>query len=145
MPTPSEGPDNVLINKGAIIERSLKRMREEYRADPDLRNYTHIDAMILNIERACQAAIDAAQHIVATRRLGVPQTSAEAFILLEKAGVLTPDSARSMVAMTGFRNIAVHEYQSLDMSVLHAIAGERYQALIDFCRVLGVRVEISDT
>ena len=144
MPTPSESPDNVLINKAAIIERSLKRMREEYRADPDLRNYTHIDAMILNIERACQAAIDAAQHIVATRRLGSPQTSAEVFILLEKAGVLTPDSARSMVAMTGFRNIAVHEYQRLDMSEMHAIAAERYRALIDFCRAIGVRVEFSD-
>ncbi|SIQ41119.1 hypothetical protein SAMN05920897_108105 [Alkalispirochaeta americana] len=27
MPTPSEAPDNVLINKAAIIERALKRMR----------------------------------------------------------------------------------------------------------------------
>ncbi len=113
MPTPSESPDNVLINKAAIIERSLKRMREEYRADPSLSNYTHIDAMILNIERACQAAIDAAQHIVATRRLGSPQTSAEAFILLEKAAILSPAIARSMIA------------------------------LVEFCRAVGVRVETS--
>lgn len=143
MPTPSESLDNVLINKAAIIERSLKRMREEYRADPSLSNYTHIDAMILNIERACQAAIDAAQHIVVTRRLGSPQTSAEAFILLEKADVLSPAIARSMIAITGFRNIAVHEYQILDMSVLHAIAGKRYQSLVEFCRAVGVRVETS--
>lgn len=51
-------PDNVLLNKAAIIERSLRRMREEYEANLDLDNFTHIDAMILNIERACQAAID---------------------------------------------------------------------------------------
>ena len=50
-------PDDVIYNKAAIIERSLRRMKEEYSADPDLTNYTHIDAMILNIERACQAAI----------------------------------------------------------------------------------------
>ena len=47
--------------------------------------------MILNIERACQAAIDAAQHIVSRDRLGMPQNSAEAFTLLEQAGIIETD------------------------------------------------------
>ncbi len=144
MPTPSEAPDNVLINKAAIIERCLKRMSEEYRADPELRNYTHIDAMILNIERACQAAIDAAQHLVAFHRLGVPQNSAEAFIFLERAEILSSSVVRSMIAMTGFRNVPVHEYQSLDMTVLHAIATTEYRSFADLCREIGVRVELPE-
>ncbi|TVR04183.1 MAG: DUF86 domain-containing protein [Spirochaetaceae bacterium] len=119
-------------------------MKQEYRFDPALKNYTHIDAMILNIERACQAAIDAAQHIVARDRLGMPQNSAEAFIMLEEAGILGADVARSMVAMTGFRNVAVHEYQALDKSVLHRIATQEYQSLIDFCRAVGVRVDVPE-
>lgn len=144
MHTPSESPDNVLINKAAIIERSLKRMRAEYQADPELTNYTHIDAMILNIERACQAAIDAAQHLVALHRLGIPQNSAESFLLLENAALVSPETVRNMVAMTGFRNIAIHEYQSLDMSVLQAIVTDRYRSLLQFCREVGVRVEVPD-
>ncbi len=36
-------------------------MKEEYAFNPNLDNYTHIDAMVLNIERACQAAIDLVQ------------------------------------------------------------------------------------
>ncbi|MCK5736181.1 MAG: hypothetical protein KAH21_06855, partial [Spirochaetaceae bacterium] len=66
-------PDNIVLNKGAIIERSLKRMREEFLINPTLDNFTHIDAMILNIERACQAAIDMAQHLVALNHYGMPQ------------------------------------------------------------------------
>ena len=144
MPTPSETPDAVLVNKASIIERALRRMREEYAADPHLENYTHIDAMVLNIERACQAAIDAAQHVVATKRLGVPQNSAEAFMLLEKASILRPGTVRNMIAMTGFRNIAIHEYQSLDMQVLDAIAANEYRSLVEFCRELGLRIEVPD-
>ena len=53
-------PDSVSLNKAAIIERAIRRMHEEYRANPTLDNYTHIDAMTLNVERACQAAIDLA-------------------------------------------------------------------------------------
>jgi hypothetical protein len=46
-------PDSVSLNKAAIIERAIRRMHEEYRANPALDNDTHIDAMTLNIERAC--------------------------------------------------------------------------------------------
>lgn len=144
MPTPSETPDNVLLNKAAIIERSLKRMKAEYQADPELTNYTHIDAMLLNIERAYQAAIDAAQHLVAIHRLGMPQNGAESFLLLERAQLISAAVARTIVAMTGFRNIAIHEYQSLDMTVLRSIATDKYRSLIDFCREIGVRVDVAE-
>lgn len=52
----------------AIIERSLKRMKEEYSFNPKLDNYTHIDALILNIERAYQAAIDLADNLKILQR-----------------------------------------------------------------------------
>lgn len=135
-------PDNVVLNKSAIIERSLRRMREEYRADSSLENYTHIDAMILNIERACQAAIDLAQHLIAVHHLGMPQNSAEAFILLEKSNFISKASTRSMVGMTGFRNVAIHEYQKLEMDILRLIAESEYKSLIEFCRELGVKIVV---
>lgn len=141
MPSPSKDPDSVLLNKAAIIERSLKRMKTEYQSDPTLTNFTHVDAMILNIERTCQAAIDAAQHIVAQHRLGIPQNSAESFFLLEQAGLVTSPTIENMIAMTGFHNIAIHEYQRLDTAVLRSFATETYQSLVDFCREIGVRVE----
>ena len=79
-------PDDILINKAAIIERCVRRMIEEAKACPLLDDYTHVDALTLNIERACQAAIDMAMHVIADRRLGVPQSAVDAFSLLQRSG-----------------------------------------------------------
>ena len=69
--------DDVLINKSAIIERCVRRAREEYAADPAsfASNFTRQDAAILNIQRACEAALDMGQHLIRRERLGVPQSA----------------------------------------------------------------------
>ena len=114
-------PDNVSFNKAAIIERCIRRMREEYEADKNLSNQTHLDALILNIERACQAAIDLAMHTVSVDHLGMPQSSAESFKLLQQAGKIDTVLASRLGGMTGFRNIAIHQYQDIDPDVIHFI------------------------
>ena len=134
-------PDDVCLNKAAIIERSIRRLREEYAFDPELTNYSHIDALTLNIERACQAAIDLALHLVAREHLGMPQNSADAFKLLHKAELITEQTAKAMVAMTGFRNVAVHEYQGLDINVIRSIAEEHWKSLVTFCSEVGLRIQ----
>ena len=135
-------PDDIIFNKAAIIERSLRRVQEEYSLDPELKSYTHLDALMLNVERACQAAIDMAMHVTASAHLGIPQNSADAFNLLARNGLLSEKIARNMVSMTGFRNIAIHEYQSLDMQVVHHVAREGWRSLVEFCRQAGVRIEV---
>jgi uncharacterized protein YutE (UPF0331/DUF86 family) len=135
-------PDDVSYNKAAIIERSLRRVKEEYSFDPELKNFTHIDALILNLERACQAAIDLAMHLTAVHHLGMPQNSGDSFRLLFRSGMITESTAKAMASMTGFRNIAVHEYQTLDMSVVHYISNEGYKSLIEFCSEIGIRIAV---
>lgn len=135
-------PDDICFNKAAIIERSLRRMKEEYSFDPDLKSFTHIDALVLNVERACQAAIDMAMHITAVHHLGIPQNSGDAFTILGKSNILTEDTVKKMISMTGFRNVAIHEYQALDMKVLHYISCEGWKAMAVFCSEVGLRIEI---
>lgn len=138
MPTP---PSDVLLNKAAIIERCIRRIKEEYAAAPQLDNPTHADALTLNIERSCQAAIDMAMHLVAQRHLGIPQSSAEAFDLLGKASIITLELCKSLRAMTGFRNVAIHEYQELDTEILHYIATKGFTDLVRLCSALGLTIE----
>lgn len=94
--------DDVLLNKAAAIERSVRRAREEYGADAAnlLANQTRQDAIILNLQRACESSIDAAMHLVRVHRLGIPQETREAFDLLEAAQAesrrCAEDSARSL-------------------------------------------------
>lgn len=133
-------PDDILLNKAAIIERCVRRIRDEYSACPNLDDYTRVDAMTLNIERACQAAIDMAMHRVASDHLGIPQSSGEAFALLEKAGKLPPPIAKEMRAMCGFRNIAIHQYEELDLEILRWIAENGSAGWGRFCEALGVKI-----
>jgi len=133
--------DDVMLNKSAIIERSLRRALEEFQLDPELTRYTHIDALTLNIERACQAAIDLAIHVCSLHHLGVPQTSADAFRMLEKSNILSKPTVKAMVAMVGFRNVAIHEYQQMDMAVLRAIATEGWQTLVRYLAELGITIQ----
>ena len=111
--------DDVLINKAATIERCVARAREEYAADPEgfAQNFSHQDAAILNIQRACEAALDMGLHIIRRERLGVTQSARDTFTLLAQAHWLTPAVAEQMKRMVGFRNVAVHDYQSLQLPI----------------------------
>lgn len=40
------------------------------------------------------------------------------FALLEKAGIISAEVSKSLRGMAGFRNVAVHQYEELDMDVL---------------------------
>lgn len=133
--------DDVCFNKASILERCLVRVFEEARFDPELTNWTHVDALVMNLERACQAAIDLAMHLVARDRLGMPQNSAEAFVLLQKKGILSEKTTLALASMVGFRNVAVHAYQSLNLLVVKSIVAHDWVVFVDFAHELGLRVE----
>ncbi|ONH56561.1 Uncharacterized conserved protein YutE, UPF0331/DUF86 family [Pseudomonas cedrina] len=115
--------DDVLINKAASIERCVARAREEYEKDPAsfATDYTRQDAAILNIQRACEAALDMGQHLIRRERLGVPQGARDVFELLAQGGWVSPSLLTNLKNMVGFRNIAVHEYQTLQLPITVAI------------------------
>lgn len=67
--------DDVALNKAEVIERCVRRVRAVHAGDP--RNLTddltRQDSIILNLQRACEASIDLAMHLVRLDRLGIPQ------------------------------------------------------------------------
>ncbi len=109
--------DDVLLNKASTIERCVARAREEYDRAPDTfdRDFTRQDAAILNIQRACEAALDIGHHLIRRDGLGLPQSARDVFRLLASAGRIDADLADSLMRMVGFRNIAVHDYQTLHL------------------------------
>jgi uncharacterized protein YutE (UPF0331/DUF86 family) len=128
---------DVILNKVAAIERALKRVAEEYRGDPGrLDDLTVQDAIILNLQRACESSIDLAMHVVAARRLGVPQDTRNAFALLKDGGVLGESLMVRLQAMVGFRNIAIHEYQQIQVSIVQRILDERLGDFIEFTQAV---------
>ncbi len=126
--------DDININKAAIIRRCLTRVQEEYRDDPGrLDDSTIQDSIILNLLRACEASIALAMHRIAAERLGIPQTSRDAFDILATHGLITHTTAAAMKNMVGFRNIAVHDYQRIQLEIIQSILT---QHLTDFSSYL---------
>ncbi len=115
--------DDVIINKAATIERCCNRAREEYRNAGERfdQDFTHQDAAILNIQRACEAAIDLATYLVKRDQLGIPQSSRELFELLYASNYIQESMSQVLKKMVGFRNTAVHNYQKMYLPILVAI------------------------
>jgi uncharacterized protein YutE (UPF0331/DUF86 family) len=114
--------NDVILNKISVIERCKKRVLEVYGNNPvNLHDYTKQDSIILNIQRSSEACIDLAMHIVAEKRLGLPQSSRESFDLLQSNSIIDQGIASRMKAMVGFRNIAVHDYQTINLNILQQI------------------------
>ena len=130
--------DDVLVNKAAAIERAVRRVREEHAGDDSnlLTNQTRQDAIILNLQRACESSIDAAMHLVRIHRLGVPQQTREAFDLLQAAQMLDPALADRLRKMVGFRNVAIHDYQRLNLEIVRRIVVDHLDEFLAFARVL---------
>jgi len=116
-------PDrDVVLAKVAAIQKCLRRIKDVTGLDSD--RLDEIDAQeifVLNLQRAIQSAIDLATHIVASEGLGIPDTIRGNFVLLERAKIITKTLSKKMQSMVGFRNIAIHDYQALDVNVLKAI------------------------
>jgi uncharacterized protein YutE (UPF0331/DUF86 family) len=121
-----------------IIERCVNRAREEYNEDPTTfaHDFTRQDAAILNIQRACEAALDMGQHIIRSEKLGIPQSARDIFQILADAQKIPQSLADQLKKMVGFRNIAVHEYQKLQLPIAEAIIKEHLSEFLEFSQKL---------
>ncbi|UOR10759.1 type VII toxin-antitoxin system HepT family RNase toxin [Halobacillus amylolyticus] len=103
-----------MSNKASVIERCLQRINEEYEGDPDhLKNFTKQDSIILNLRRAYEASIGLAMYIVDEEKLGVTQTSREAFTFLESSKMISPSLSKNMKSIS----VILHGLQSVFLNI----------------------------
>lgn len=138
-------PDrDVVLAKVASIQRCLKRIKETTRLDPtSLDDIDKQDIFILNLQRAIQSAIDLATHIIASEGLGLSDTVKDNFKLLKNAGILNEDLTHRMESMVGFRNIAIHDYQTIKRDILKSILVKNLKDLEDFYTTILLHFKIA--
>lgn len=126
--------NDIVINKIQSIQRCIQRAREEYQADSDgfEDNYSKQDAAVLNILRACEQAIDLANHTIKTHKMGIPTSSAESFDLLCQQYVIDPELSKKLKKMIHFRNTIIHQYQKMDVEIVKSVIGSGLDDLIEF-------------
>jgi uncharacterized protein YutE (UPF0331/DUF86 family) len=117
--------DRDLVQRKAVaIDEYLLQLGEFRQVDAE--SYKADWKMQRIVERTLHLAIetcmDLADHLVADRRLRVPETGSATFEILAEAGVIPADLGRNLARMVGFRNILVHDYARIDQAmVLNAL------------------------
>ncbi len=131
--------DDIVLHKIESIERCVKQVRHYYHtreAIPFENDYRTQDAIALNIQRAVEQAIDLANHIVKTKKLGIPKESSESIGLLHQAQLISLEQQAILSKMIGFRNLLVHEYTRLNLDIVVAFIENHLDDLLEFCSTI---------
>lgn len=93
---------------------------------------------MLNLQRAIEAKIDIAMHIdiFAQEKWGLPQNSRDAFHLLHERRIIDRELLGGLSAMIGFHNIAVHDYQQINLSILQKVVEHHLEDFTNFIQAV---------
>jgi uncharacterized protein YutE (UPF0331/DUF86 family) len=132
---------DVIAKKLELLRHCLKRIEtmcpaqaQTLATDPDLQ-----DIVALNLSRAVQVCVDIGAHLISGMEVPPPDTMGQTFDLLERAGVLTAALASSLKKAVGFRNIAVHSYETINWNIVHSIAKNHLTDFSEFARVVALK------
>ena len=131
-----------------VIEQKLESLRRCLRrietkcptdaatlvADLDLQ-----DIVSLNLSRAVQISVDIGAHLIAGLETPPPDTMGQTFDLLAQQGILSNELASSLKKAVGFRNIAVHNYESINWNIVHSIVKYHLADFTEYARIVALK------
>lgn len=79
------------------------------------------------------------QHLIRRERLGIPQSARDVFALLAEQGWIEKDLADALKRMVGYRNIAVHEYQALQLPITIAVITGHLDEFLAYAKAILLR------
>jgi uncharacterized protein YutE (UPF0331/DUF86 family) len=124
----------LILRKLAELETCLQQIGE-YRAialDDYLCDWKTQRIVERTLQIMIELCVDIGQHIIADKRLPVPTGYANAFEVLQHAGLISHVLMDTMIKMTGFRNILVHQYADVDAEIVVAILNHQLDDFVLF-------------
>ena len=135
---------DVVFQKVNKIQNCLQRIYQTVKGDTGrLEDYGVQDIVTLNLQRAIQLAIDLAAHVVRSSSYGMPKSLKDNFSLLYQHQVIDADLKEKMERMVGFRNVAVHDYESINPDILKSIVTHHLKDIEAFYTVMLRHIEKS--
>ena len=133
----------VIGEKLLSLNRCLERVKLHTPANVEAlqSDFDTQDIICLNIQRAVQISVDIAAHILAEQLHEQTPTMAETFLALSRYELLDSQLASRLAKAVGFRNIAVHEYDTLDMNILYSIITKEIGCFYEFSDAVVLRIE----
>ena len=113
----------------ADLRRLASNSRETYLASHELETLAE-----RWLHLAADCCLDLANHAIADRDWGQPNTYREAFTALAEKGVLPRQLSERMEGWAGLRNILVHLYLEVDHERLYEVLQEELDDLESYAR-----------
>lgn len=130
--------EEAAAQKVTAIQRSVSQARKtlDDAGDRFKSDYLFQDAAVLNVIRACETSIDLANMLIREKRLGIPAESRESFSILAREQLIDTELGKRLEKMVGFRNLAVHRYQALNLDIVEAVIRKNLDDLLTFARAV---------
>ena len=114
---------DVILKKLESLSRCIDRIESKNPHSLDIleEDLDLQDVIVLNLERAVQMCVDIGMHVLSSSKLPLPDTMGDTFAVLSKEGIISELISERMIKSVGFRNIAVHVYQSIDWMIVDKI------------------------
>ena len=134
----------VIEQKLESLRRCVQRIETKSPADAATlaKDIDLQDIVALNLSRAVQICVDIGAHIIAEIDVPPPDTMGQTFDLLAQGGVLNNQLADSLKKAVGFRNIAVHNYETINWDIVHSIVKYHLADFSEFAKVVAMRLEM---
>lgn len=130
----------LLLEKIDNVQRCLKRMEQVTKLDPaSLEDLNTQDIFVLNLQRSVLHVLEIAEQIVRERKLGEPDELVDDFTKIHKHGLISENLCEAMSQLSGFKNIAVQDYRTIDLRTLKYILTHHimnFREFTDFARTL---------
>lgn len=135
---------NIIKAKINHIKTTLERLEEKQNISIDefKRNKDLQDIVLHNLQLSIQGCIDIASHIISDEGWAVPDTLSGLFDILLKQKIIPERLNVSLKKMTGFRNIIIHEYQTIDLDKVYKILKEDLKDIYSFLKEVCIYAKI---
>ncbi len=111
---------SVILRKVSSIRHNLSRLKDKENVSLEsLKNDLDMQDIVLhNLQLAIQGCIDIGSHVISDEGWGVAGSLNEIFYILQNKGVIKAEMADKIISMVGFRNILVHEYETINFDIV---------------------------
>jgi uncharacterized protein YutE (UPF0331/DUF86 family) len=135
---------SLILRKIERIDAYLKHVRQKrdpgfevFRKDIDLQSI-----VLFNLIQSIQASVDIGAHIISDSEWGVPGSQADIFEILAQHKIISKQLSQRMIKMVGFRNRIVHEYEKIDLRIVHDVWQKNSRDVDKFCKSVVLKYKL---
>lgn len=132
------------FSKIETIESSIRKLSEIIKKASTYDEYVKLwiinDAAERNLYRAIEALIDIGKILVSDKKLKIPESNREVFLVLAENNLFPTEYLELIYKMIGVRNIIVHSYDKVDDSLVYVILKKNLKDIRKILKLLQEKI-----